>query len=123
MSAEIDALNRGLRRSGQTVTLRKITGTAGLNPVDVDCLAVVRGYSPNELIGPITQQDAKVIIGPTEINNVGWPGVQVTGKADIRIPNSTRGDQIRIAGVWRAVQNAVGIYIGNLLVRIELNVR
>lgn len=120
---EIDALDRALKRSGQPITLRKINGTAGLNNVDVNCLALVRGYTPGELVGDIKQQDSFVVLSPTSINIAGWPGVQVDGKADIRIPSKARGDIAIIVNVLRSVQAAVGIYIGTTLVRIEMQVR
>lgn len=123
MADEIDALNRGLRRSGQTITLRRVIGTTSQTFVDVVCRAVVRGYAPNELIGSIIQNDSLVILSPTEINAAVWPTVQGAG-ADVRIPSRNRGDLCYIAGVWRSVQAGVGIYLGgSTLVRIELQVR
>jgi hypothetical protein len=78
MANEIDALNRGLRRTGQPVTLRKVTGTTSQTYTDVVCQAVVRGYTPTELIAGsgIIQQDSKVILSPTEINAAVWPSAQ-----------------------------------------------
>lgn len=119
---EIDALNRALRRAGQTITLRKVTGTTSQTFTDVICKAVVRGYAPNELIGAIIQNDSLVILSPTEINAAVWPTAQGSG-ADVRIPSRNRGDLCNIAGVWRSVQAGAGIYIGSNLVRIELQVR
>jgi hypothetical protein len=121
---EIDALDRALKRTGQTITLRKINGTAGLNPTDlVGIPAAIRGYTPEELTSDITQQDSKVIISPTQINTAVWPGIQVSGQADIRIPSKNRGDLCFVNGVKRAVQAAVGIYVQDVLVRIEAQVR
>lgn len=124
MANEIDALNRALRRSGQPVTLRKVTGTTSQTFTDVDCLALVRGYTPQELVAGngIIQQDSKVILSPTEINAAVWPVVQ-SGPKDVRIPSKNRGDLCLINGAWRTVQAGVGIYIGSTLVRIELQVR
>lgn len=113
MTVEIDALDRGLARSGQTVTLRR--------PPAVDLAgipAVVRGYQPNELTEGITQQDSLVIISPTQINAAVWPGV---GQSPI--PSKNRGDSCIINGVTRSVQAGVGIYVRNVLVRIEFQVR
>lgn len=125
MSKEIEALDRALRRSGQPVTLRKVTGTTTQTFTDVICQAMVRGYSPQELIAGngISQQDSMVILSPTQINKAVWPVAQ-TGATDVRIPNKNRGDQIQINRKWRVVQAGVGIYLpNNLLVRIELQVR
>lgn len=122
---EIDALDRGLKRAGQTITLTRIA-INGLPAVSVDCPASIRGYTPQELVNGITQQDSKVILSPTQINAEGWPGIQVSGQPDIRIPSKTRGDTCTINGNKRSVQAGVGIYLpGNpdKLVRIELQVR
>jgi hypothetical protein len=116
MSNEIDALDRALKRSGQPVILRKIPST------DVSCLALVRGYTPQQLVGGILLQDSLVIISPTPINAASWPGPQV-GTIDVRIPAKGRGDIVVVAGVNRAVQTSVGIYVGSTLVRIEIQVR
>jgi hypothetical protein len=126
MANEIDALNRGLRRTGQPVTLRKVTGTTSQTFTDVVCQAVVRGYTPTELIAGsgIIQQDSKVILSPTEINAAVWPSAQVNGQPDVRIPSKNRGDIIRINGKDRFVQAGVGIYSpNNVLWRIEVQVR
>lgn len=118
MTVEIESLDRALARSGQTVTLRRLTNTdlAGIP-------AMVRGYSPDELVDGITQQDSFVIISPTQINAAGWPGTQVPGQPDIRIPRHNRGDLCIINGQTRAVQAGVGIYVRDVLARIEFRVR
>jgi hypothetical protein len=113
---EIDALDRALKRAGQTVTLRR------LPMIDVVCPASVRGYSAQEFTSNITQQDSKVILSPTQINAAVWPGPQGAGP-DIRIPNRNRGDLVIINGVNRTVQNGAGFYVEDVLVRIELQVR
>lgn len=118
MTVEIDALDRGLARSGQTVTLR-VLPTNDLAGIP----AVVRGYQPDELSSSITQQDSHVVISPTQINAAGWPGVQAPGIKDNRIPTKNRGDICIINNVQRAVMAGVGIYVQDVLVRIELQVR
>lgn len=113
MTVEIDALDRGLARSGQTVTLRRVP------MVDLASIpAVVRGYQSAELVDGITQQDSFVIISPTQINAATWPGV---GQSPI--PSKNRGDICIINGVPRWVQAGVGIYVKDVLVRIEFRVR
>lgn len=121
---EIDALDGALARTKITVTLRKINGTAGLNPTDLaNVPAMVRGYTPQELTSNVTQQDSKVIISPTQINAAVWPVAQGTFAEDVRIPNKNRGDQVIINGVVRAVEAGVGLYVQDVLVRIEIQVR
>lgn len=122
MANEIDALDRALRRTKLTVTLRKVTGTTSQTFTDVDCPATVRGYSPQELVGGITQQDSHVTISPTQINAAVWPSAQSAG-ADVRIPSRNRGDVCIINGVTRSVQDGVGLYVQDTLVRIEFRVR
>lgn len=117
MTKEIDALDKSLARAGQTVTLRRLPTT------DVICPASIRGYTPQELTSNITQQDSKVILSPTQINAAIWPGTQVPTLPDIRIPSKNRGDLCEINGVFRTVQAGVGIYVQDVLVRIELQVR
>lgn len=118
---EIDALDRALKRSGMTVTLRKVTGTTSQTFTDLPNVpAMVRGYAPQDLVATIIQTD--VIISPTQINAAVWPTAQGAGE-DVRIPNRNRGDQCIINGVTRSVIAGVGIYIGGNLVRIEMQVR
>jgi hypothetical protein len=119
MTVEIDALDQALAAAGQTVALTCRNPSVTLT----DIPASVRGYSPQELTSNITQQDSKVILSPTQINNATWPGTQVPGTPDIRIPNKNRGDTCTINGVARTVQAGVGIYVKDVLVRIELQVR
>lgn len=115
-------LDESLGEVGESVTLRRTFGTE-LMPIDVVCRTVLRGYQPQELVGEITQQDQNFILSPTEINNARWPGYFSTQSigVDARIPRkndviiSTRGNL--------SVQAAAGIYINNVLVRIEGRVR
>jgi hypothetical protein len=123
MASQIDALDRALKVAGQSITLRKVTGTTSQTFTDVICQANVRGYSPQELVGAITQQDSKVIISPTEINSAVWPYAQFGYINDVRVPSKNRGDLVIINGQTRTVQAAVGIYVQDVLVRIEIQVR
>lgn len=125
MTREISRLDASLARAGQTVTLTRIA-TSSLPAVSVVCKASIRGYTPQELTSDITQQDSKVILSPTQINAAGWPGAQVSGQPDVRVPSKNRGDFFLIGGVKRTVQAAVGIYLpgsSDILVRIEAQVR
>jgi hypothetical protein len=123
MSNEIDALDRALKRSGQPVVLRLVVGTSPQVFTDVTCPAIVRGYTPQQLIGGITQQDSLVILSPTQINAADWPGLAQGAGQDVRIPSRNRGDLVMINGAKRAVQAGTGIFIGTTLVRIEIQVR
>lgn len=105
--ADLDA---AVRDWGETITLRRVTGTA-LIALDVDVRACVRGYAPAELVANIKQGDSKVIVSPTEMKRAQWtwpPRV---------------GDRAVIGGKVRAVEEANPITMGGELVRIELRVR
>lgn len=113
----ISSLDAALAAGGQTVVLIRLPNVA------VTCPAAVRGYQPQEFTTSITQQDSKVVLSPTQINAATWPGAQVSGQPDIRIPSKNRGDTCTINGNNRAVEAGVGIYVQDVLVRIELQVR
>jgi hypothetical protein len=117
------ALDDALADVGQDIKLRRTTGTQKI-PFEVTCRAIVRGYAPEELIGGITQQDSFVILSPSEIERKGWPGPNSSAtptNKDRRIPH--KGDAVTINGAPRNVEAAVGIYVSNDLVRIEMRVR
>lgn len=120
--AEIAALDRALDAAGQSVVLNYYTG-AGTSKVkySVTCPAMVRGFTATEVIpgSGISQQDSRVIISPTQINQRQWPGPAVKGPADPRIPKAGVTD-VTVNGVTKAVISAVGLYIDGTLVRIEI---
>lgn len=118
----IAALDGGLASVGQEITLQRLTGTQ-LIPFSVKLQAIVRGYTPEELVGGITQQDSMVILSPTEIDRKGWPGPNGSAtptNQDRRVPR--KGDKAIINGKTRNVEAAVGIYVADVLVRIEMRV-
>jgi hypothetical protein len=99
--ADLDA---ALARVGQTVQLRKTNSATGQLAVR----ARVRFYKPNEIVGIIQQGDSKVILSPTGLSDFGVPpqnGFVVVNNSPRRIiaPNP--------------------IYVDDMLVRIELQVR
>lgn len=117
--ADLDA---ALAADGEWIELWRETGTQKI-PFKVRCLAFVRGYAAQELVGGIGQTDSKVVISPTEIIRAGWPGRNSSATPtdqDRRVPR--KGDAVVIAGRKRAVETAGGIYPGGELVRIEMRV-
>jgi hypothetical protein len=62
-----------IARAGQTVTIRRVTGTTSQTFTDVAAKASVRGYQPEELMGPIQQGDRQVIVGVSEMILAVWP--------------------------------------------------
>lgn len=121
-SDAIAALDDALDDVGQEIRLQRLTGTQ-LIPFEVECQALVRGYTPQELVGGITQQDSFVILSPSEITRKGWPGPNSSAtptNQDRRVPR--KGDKAVINGKTRNVEAAVGIYVADVLVRIEMRV-
>lgn len=117
-------LDAALARSGEDIVLQRLTlGPGGAQiPFSVDCRALVRGYEPHELVNGITEQDAKVILSPTEIERAQWPGPAVGDVAgDRRVPRN--GDRMIIAGRARRVEAAAPLYMAGVLVRIEARVQ
>ncbi len=115
-------LDEALAEAGQEIRLQRLTGSQNI-PFEVKCQAVVRGYAPEELVNGITQQDSMVILSPTEIDRKGWPGPQISidpSNVDRRVPK--KNDRVFINGKPRNVEAAVGIYITDVLVRIEMQV-
>lgn len=106
----IAALDRGARIAGETVTLRRMTGTQRI-PLDVECRAVVTGYAPNELVGSIEQGDRKVILSPTEMRRRQW------------VWPPRRGDRVLIGGKTFQVEAVDNRTAGDELVRTELRIR
>jgi hypothetical protein len=82
--------------AGQTVILRRITGTTTPVWYDVACKASVRGYQPAELIGPVQQGDREVIVATEAMVAFGWP-----------LP-PRKGDKVVIDGVVTNVEAVEG---------------
>lgn len=118
-------LDQMLRSDGQEIILRRVVGTTVQTSVDCTCMAFVRGYRPDELVGAVIQGDSEVIISATDIIAAQWPGgepVQSPPVAtDPRVPR--KGDKVIIAGRVRNVEAAAPIYIANELHRINIQAR
>jgi len=90
--------------------------------IDVEVLAAVRSYRPDELVGDIRQTDSLAIISPTPIGRAQWPGGELptAGVADPSLPR--KGDKLVVAGRVRSIEFVAPIYIAGELVRIELRI-
>lgn len=121
MSGERERLDDALSRVGQTITLRRRIGVTSTFS-DVACKAIVRGYQPEKIVAGsvITQQDAQVIMSPSEIIAAGWSS-GAASPADTRVP--VAGNWVIVNGVRKEIQAAAGIYVADELVRLELTVR
>jgi hypothetical protein len=122
----IAMLDRQLAKHGQAIMLQRITSAAGGVQVkaNLQLQAFVRSFNPDELVGGIVQTDSKVILSPTEILREGWPGPNSSAtptSQDRRVPR--KGDNCRIAGRIRNIENAKPFYLDDELVRIELQVK
>lgn len=117
----IARLDASLARRGENVTLRRAVGAANQQVIDVRIRTLLRGYAPNELVGDIKQQDQAFILSPTQINAAQWPGgtppPQSGPPVDQRIPQ-LHDRLVTTRGVL-TVQAAAGIYMADVLVRIE----
>lgn len=122
---EIAELDRSLAVDGEDFVLRRVVGTNSPVNTDVTCRGVVRGYQPQELTTNIIQGDAKIILSPTQIIATSWPGgAPATGAnaaLDHRVPR--RGDKAVVQGKVLNIEAAAPIYLDNVLVRIELQIR
>lgn len=125
-TSAVAMLDRQLAAHGEDIRLQWLTaGPSGAQiPVEVKCRAFVRGYSPEQLIGGITQDQSQVTISPTEIIAQGWPGPALSNAApeqDRRIPR--KDARVFIKDKPRNVEAAQGIYLGGELVRIDMRVK
>lgn len=121
MTPEIAALDRAVARTGETIILRRTTGTNPQTWIDVELMAVVRGYKPVELVGGLAQTDAFVALSPTDINRAQWPGGQSpSATGDARVPR--KGDRVVMQGRARNVETVAPIYVRGELVRVEMRV-
>lgn len=119
---ELSQLDEVLELYGEDVMLRRPVGN-NVSWNSVQCRAFVRliGVS-DDIIGTIAQQAYTVVMSPTQINNANWPGGAPSGAefpTDFRIPR--KGDRIirMSSGRIMNVETAAGIYLDDLLIRID----
>lgn len=99
-----------LRKYGEVIKIRRYTGSGPNRPMfEVDVVARVTGYQPDELVGGIAQADRKAIVLHEDLINAGFAlpitnadFAVIAGKQyAIRVPdNMTR----RVAGVTIAYE-------------------
>ncbi len=65
---------RQIRRKGQLVTLRRLTGSGPQSRHDVEVRAAVLAYAPDELAAANTQATRWVRLTDHEIRVMAWPG-------------------------------------------------
>lgn len=118
MIADLDA---ALAEAGEIVRLQRLAGTQQIKS-EVSCVARMRGYSAQEVVGGVRQQDVRIIISPTQIDAAGWPGPgNVPASGDPRVPHD--GDRIVTSRGPLRIVNAIPTYMQGRLVRIEIQAR
>lgn len=101
---------------GETIAIRRYSGPGvGRTYVDRTCRARVVGYSPNELVGSITQGDRKVIVLAEDLDGES-PPFKIT-KSD-KVVASRFADELAIMGVDDNTRRVQGT-----LIAYELQVR
>lgn len=108
-TAAISMLDRTVGRHGQAVTLRRMSGAAHL---DLTVRAFVREYRSDEIVGAIAQGDSSVVLSPTQVIGSVFETAAIA-----------RNDKVVIRGRVRNVQATEPVFIGDQLVRINLQVR
>ena len=99
-----------IRQNGTMVLLRR-PAPQGLH-FDLPCMAMVRAFQPNELVGGIEQGDRRVVISNAEIAGRIWPGPP------------KQGDQIVIDGRTTTLRAAAEtIRVGDFIVKHVMQVR
>lgn len=103
--------------------LTRIIGTTNQSRYTVRVRYHMRGYKPEELNEQIIQGDSLVIMSPTQINQIQWPGGQLQVPTnDIRIPK--RNDKFTPSlNREHNVQDAEGLYMDGVLVKLRVQVR
>ena len=69
-----DSVRRALARAGETITLRRVTGTQPV-PFDVTCRALVTIGGATRLVGGVQQTaDRVLLMTADELDAARWPG-------------------------------------------------
>ncbi len=116
---ELSQLDEALAEDGEDFVLRRIVSDSPAY-VDVTCRGFIRGYTPAELTPTIIQGDGKIIMSPTQIIAADWPSASASD-LDTRVPR--KNDKAIVQGKPRNIEAASPIYLANVLIRIELQVR
>ncbi len=103
----IAELDRRLVEDGELVTIFRYTGTTNPRPkVEItDVPAFVRSVKPEQLVGSIDQTAQNIAISPTKMGGL--------------LPLK-KGDKVIVQGRERQVELPKPIYMGGILVRINL---
>jgi len=100
-----DGVMRALTTQGQTVTVRRMTGTRQV-AFSVDCLAFVDVGVESVLVGSVQQTADKIMLTDREMNVVKWPKPPRQGDQIVYGDGTTRTIQGR-AMVYRVSEDLV----------------
>lgn len=113
--AEIAKLDRMLADRGTTMTLRRGSATVAVR------VFLSRKPAADQLTAQQISQEQDFVMSPTEIVAAGWPGGDLSGFPDPRIPR--KGDVLVTTRGPLTVQDAAGREIGGVLIRIDGKVK
>jgi hypothetical protein len=100
-----DGVIRALTTQGETVTVKRLTGTRQV-AFSVDCLAFVEIGAESVLVGAVQQTADKIILTDREMNAVKWPKPPRQGDMIVFSDGTTRTIQGR-AMVYRVAEDLV----------------
>lgn len=106
-ASAIAALDNAIAKTGQSVSLRRLTGD-----INIERRASVRDYTPDEIGSGIIQGDTEVVLSPTAL-----AGTPFEGKPPKRL------DRVLVADRLRNIESAEPVYMMDVLVRLNLQVR
>jgi hypothetical protein len=108
----IAALDYGLAQYGEDIVLQRFTADSqGVQTVAFEalCRATVRSHLPQELVHvPFEAPATKVVISPTPLTLVGWPGLPV------------KDDRLIIDGQPNNIETVSPIRVDGVLLRIDI---
>lgn len=103
------AYRRMLTQTGETVTIRRFTGTGTARPwFDADVQACVVDYQPSELVGTIAQGDRRLIVLHEDLVDAQFPlpiGVGPNWKVVVR------GKELQIKSVDENTRRIAGALV------------
>lgn len=118
-AAHLAAHRRMLRRLGESVTLRRLTGTTSQTAVDATVTARVTGYRPQALAGGIQQGDRELIVLAEDLVAAGWPVPPKKGDRIILRPDADGvGETLTVQAVDSSRRR-----VGGVLIAYEITAR
>ncbi len=122
-------LDRHLAKHGETVVIRRISGTApSTSNADVTCRAKVTAAGTEPLPGPggVVVRLWDIIISPTQIRAAAWPGASAPAVPpagfDQAIPRAMT-DRIEVRGQWIAITFVDPVLVANKWVRANIKAK